>query len=61
MRYRFSQPEDFGDRNARLAGDGWSGHAAKSRLGRQLGGPTLRELGAWARRFPVVKPEERKP
>lgn len=26
---RYATPEDFGDRNARLAGEGWSGRDAK--------------------------------
>lgn len=60
---RFSQPEDYGDRNARIAGDGWSGRDAKRSPRRQPATETLRELGEWARRYRelVAKLEERKP
>lgn len=60
---RYATPEDPGDRNARLAGEGWSGHAAKRSPRRQPDGPTLREMGWLAARFRalVAKPEERKP
>lgn len=62
-RSNYSRAEDYGTRNARLAGDGWSGHAAKRSPRRQPATETLRELGALARRFRelTAKPEERKP
>lgn len=60
MSYRFSQPEDYGDRNARLAGEGWSGHVAKRnpRKASDYDGQLARRLAAQFRRL-NAKPERK--
>lgn len=58
---RFSQPEDYGDRNARLAGDGWSGRDAKRSP--RKGTYDAQQARRLAERYRelTAKPEERKP
>lgn len=60
-RYRFSESECPGDRNARLAGEGWSGRDAK-RSPRQATYDAQQDRRLAERyRELVGKPEERKP